>query len=111
MLRAARNFIKRSSYRVFRLGQRLGVDVLPRHFYSSIPDVRRLERTTYWRPPMEMFGVAGAEIGSQLSFVRACCTAELQEQLKTLDLVEYGTRENGEIGYGATEADFLYCFV
>ncbi|MCU1274294.1 MAG: hypothetical protein JWO48_1725 [Bryobacterales bacterium] len=108
--RVLRNTAKRCSYRMFRLGQRLGVDVLPRHFYSSIPDVRALSGSTYWRNPMDMVGIAGVDIPSQLAFVQSCCSTAIQESLKTLDLVSYGTRENGEVGYGPTETDFLYAF-
>ena len=88
-----------------------GVDILPRHFYSSIPDLRALTRTSHWRPPMEMVGVIGSEIASQMAFAGECCTPELRARLKTLDLLAYGTAENGEMGYGPAEADFLYCFI
>jgi hypothetical protein len=109
--RMVRKTVKRSIHRIFRIGQRCGVDILPRHFYSSIPDIGALSRSTWWRKPLEMAGVNGVDIESQLAFVRECCTPELQARLKTMDLLAYGTKENGEPGYGVTEADFLYCFI
>ena len=35
--------------RLFELGQRLGVDVLPRHFYSQIPDIGELRSDESWK--------------------------------------------------------------
>jgi predicted O-methyltransferase YrrM len=109
--RAVKNFLKGVSSAAFRFGQRVGVDVLPRHFYSSIPDIRDLSQNNYWRAPMDMVGVSGADNASQLAFALECCPAELRNRVATMDLVTYATRENGETGYGPIEAEFLYCFI
>ena len=73
-MRALRNAIKRHFKRAFELGQRFGIDVLPRHFYSSIPDFRALRRDDHWRRPYEMVGVAGAAIDGQVEFLRSLMT-------------------------------------
>jgi len=41
MKRVFTNAVKRLLARAFAVGQRLGVDILPRHFYSEIPDLRQ----------------------------------------------------------------------
>ncbi len=98
-------------YALFRFGQRFGVDILPRHFYSSIPDIAALSRTRWWRAPLDMIGVAGADIGPQVTFARACCPAELSQRLRDMDLAACSARENGAPGYSPMDADFLYCFI
>jgi predicted O-methyltransferase YrrM len=102
---------KRLLYKMFEQGQRLGLDVLPRHFYSEIPDIRRLKRTTHWRVPYAMAGVAGAEIASQMEFVQSCCPRALVEKIATARVHEHACASNGAVGFGAVEADFLYAFV
>jgi predicted O-methyltransferase YrrM len=102
---------KRLLYRMFEQGQRLGLDILPRHFYSEIPDIRHLRRTAHWRAPYSMAGVPGAEIASQVQFIEACCPRPLVERIATARIHERACACNGAIGFGAVEADFLYAFV
>ena len=95
----------------FRAGQRLGVDLLPRHFYSAVPDIRELQRSTHWRAPRSMVGVQGTDTASQLAFVASCCTPEIVERLRRNDVHAHAVAENGDMGYGPTEADFLYAVI
>ncbi|MEM8599966.1 MAG: class I SAM-dependent methyltransferase [Bacteroidota bacterium] len=97
--------------KAFEQGQRLGVDVLPRHFYSEIPNIHELRTTTAWRRPFTMIGVPGAEVAPQLAFVEGCCSSTVTEQLKAAPMYEQAASHNGEEGYGPTEADFLYAYV
>lgn len=102
---------KRLLFRIFEQGQRFGLDVLPRHFYSEIPDIRHLRRTAHWRTPYSMAGVAGVEIASQAEFVRACCSRALVDKITTAAIHEQACARNGAVGFGAVEADFLYAVV
>lgn len=110
MRRKLREQMKSGLHSLFVLGQRLGWDILPRHFYSSIPDIRELRRNEWWRRASSMEGVAGADIGAQLSFLRECCLPPLPERLQS-GIHQYACKENGQPGYGPVEADFLYCFI
>jgi Methyltransferase domain len=75
----------------FLFGQRLGVNVLPNHFYSAIPDILDLKQRSDWRAPLSMIGVA-VSIPEMLHADAAAI--------------------NGEgSGYGLIEADFLYAFI
>lgn len=103
--------VKRLLRNAFEQGQRLGIDVLPRHFYSEIPDIRRLRRATHWRAPYSMAGVGGAEIASQVEFVRACCPRPLVEKIATARIHAQACARNGAVGFGNVEADFLFAFV
>jgi predicted O-methyltransferase YrrM len=109
--RKVRNRIKALAGNVFQAGQRFGVDILPRHFYSAIPDIRELKQTSHWRGPRTMVGVRGTDTESQLAFVAACCTPECVERLRRNDVLAHAVAENGDKGYGPTEADFLYAAI
>jgi hypothetical protein len=109
--RRLKNLSKSALRKLFELGQRLGFDALPRHFYSEIPDIRQLRRTAHWRRPYSMVGVAGADAQSQIAFVQECCTPAIVERLRTLRVHEQASQRNGEPGFGVIEADFLFAFV
>ena len=109
--RSIKNVVKTGLRRVFEGGQRLGLDVLPRHFYSEVPDIRQLRRSDHWKRPFSMIGVENTETKEQLAFAREVCTPDLVEALWTGNLHARASAENGETGYGPIEADFLYAFV
>ena len=102
---------KRLLRRGFEAGQRVGVDVLPRHFYSEIPDVHRLRSTDTWRRRRSLRGIAGMEIDQQSDFIRSCCSPAGLSRLVGRDIFEEACRANGAIGYGPVEAAFLYCLI
>lgn len=109
--RSLREQLKSVLHGLFVFGQRLGWDILPRHFYSSIPEIRQLQRSESWKRPSSMTGIAGADIESQMSFLSGCCLPPLQERVRRGDIYEYACQENGEPGYGSVEAEFLFCFI
>lgn len=105
--RLARDLGKRLVRGGFELGQRAGVDLLPHHFYSSVPDMRALARTDTWRARRSLVGVAGAgDLDAQL--------AVLGDWLAVGPAVPAwpdACREHGEPGYGPIESDVLYAFI
>lgn len=112
MIRATKNWFKSLARLIFEAAQRLGVDILPHHFYSQIPDVAELKNETYWRAPSSMFGISGVDIESQLAFAQRCVPQALTTQLEALNIHQQAVAENGEdSGYGPIEADFLYGFI
>jgi hypothetical protein len=111
-MRALKNQLKALLRLVFELAQRLGVDILPRHFYSQIPDISELRRELYWRAPSSMYGIAGSALPDQIAFIDECCPIELCSELSSKHIHQTAIRENGEDGgYGTIEAEFLYCFI
>jgi hypothetical protein len=98
--------------KLFEVGQRIGFDILPRHFYSGIPDIRMLLYKTHWRGPLDMHGVAGAEIAGQISYIEGICPPPLRNELATLDVHAAAVEENGQGGgYGVIEAAVLHAFI
>lgn len=49
MKRRIKDALKKQLAHVFHVGQRFGLDILPRHFYSEIPLLRKLRTTDHWR--------------------------------------------------------------
>jgi hypothetical protein len=102
--------MKSGLHDLFLFGQKAGFDILPRHFYSSVPDIGELRRNESWKRPSSMIGVAGTDIESQVCFLRDCCFP-FQERLRRGDIHEHACHANGEPGYGFVEAEFLFCFI
>ncbi|GET40266.1 class I SAM-dependent methyltransferase [Microseira wollei] len=109
--RNVKNLGKRHLRNLLEFGQKFGISILPVHFYSEVPDLQELRKEDYWKQPHSMFGVNGNDLQSQLSFVKECCSEELQERLKKGDIYAHACAENGEPGFGLVEADFLFCFI
>jgi hypothetical protein len=109
--RRYKDTLKLGLRKLFEQGQRFGVDILPRHFYSELPDIRELRASSQWKAPYSMVGVAGADIETQLSFVRQCCPPPIVKALETQGIHALASQMNGGEGFGPTEADFLYAFV
>jgi predicted O-methyltransferase YrrM len=94
----------------FEFGQRLKFDLLPRHFYSEIPDMRTLRGTASWRKARSFTGIL-SDIGSQVAWVGAC-TRSYRDHLHQFAIHRSAVKMNGsDEGYGEVEADFLYCFI
>ncbi len=102
------SWVKRRARTLFEAGQRARVDILPRHFYSQIPDIAALRREQQWRPPYSMHGVAGADLEAQLEFARRCSPPELREVIGAGEVYRDACARNRAVGYGPIEADFLY---
>lgn len=111
ILRKVKEKIKQVSHSLFIVGQHFGFDLLPRHFYSQIPDFRELKQGRGWMAPRTMFDVQGADVDRQLAFTRSCVSEQARKLLEAEEVYLNGCRENGEPGYGKIESDFLFCYI
>jgi len=68
-MRALKTMAKRGWHRSFRLLQRAGVNLLPKHFYSGIPNLADLERRTDWRRPRTMYGINQSDVDEQVALL------------------------------------------
>ena len=110
MKRNFKNLIKRNAARIFEVGQKVGLNILPKHFYSQIPDIDQLRDDLFWKAPFEMLGIHGMDLDTQIDFLFEICSKEVVSALDRIH--ESAILQNGEDGgYGPVEADFLYCFV
>jgi hypothetical protein len=111
LIRTAKEKAKQSLHTLFIIGQHLGIDILPRHFYSGIPDIRELRKSEGWKAPRSMYGVRGANVDEQLDFVRDCISDQTRAILLQKNIHRDACMENGDAGFGQIEAEFLFCFV
>jgi predicted O-methyltransferase YrrM len=108
--RRLKNAYKRQLRLLFELGQRFHVDILPRHFYSEIPDIRLLRNTTNWKPARSLHGIQ-FDVDDQVAWTDAC-TKSYRGSLHDFEIHQAAVKANGsDEGYGEVEADLLYCFV
>lgn len=105
---SAKRILKNTLVNIFHFGQRFGVDILPRHFYSEIPDIKKLKRTIKWREPYSLIGIAGADIEKQLGFCRRTLSHSSQLFEQSQNIYTSACTENGEQGFGPIEAEFFY---
>jgi hypothetical protein len=100
---------RRAAARALRAGQRIGLDVTPRSFYSATPHLRDLKARTDWRERRSMAGVQGADSAGQLAWLRSCCTAG---RVRAADgCYERANTANDAVGFGPLEATALHCFM
>ena len=110
MRRAVKNYGKKLFYRLFVAGQGFGVNILPLHYYSSIPDVHHLASRADWKKPRSMMGISIRPVAEQLDFLEQIMssvptTEEYDFHGQALDK----TGDDG--GYGAIESEVLAAFV
>ncbi|MDP1967456.1 MAG: class I SAM-dependent methyltransferase [Reyranella sp.] len=109
--RKVKTLIKRWWQRAFRVLQRFGVNVVPEHFYSAIPNIADLERRTDWRRPRSMYGIVANDPARQIALLDAMLSPQFDvlRSRSVLDDAIVGGGADG--GYGEIEADVLFAFV
>lgn len=95
---------------VLRLSQRFGIDILPRHFYSEVPDIRALENEQHWRRPLPLDGLDAA-VQPQLDFVTSLLSDSVVAALSQRDIWAEACFTNNHIGYGNVESKLLYAYI
>jgi len=110
MLRALKSGLKRLTAKLFHAGQHLGWDLLPRHFYSEVPDIRKLNRSQVWRQPYTLHGVSGTHVATQLETLRRWVPDSLRQRFSALNVHGVACEANGEAGYGPIEAECLWAY-
>lgn len=109
--RRFRDTTKRVLRAGFGAGQALGVDILPRHFYSSVPHLRELLADDSWRHASSMPGVRGADPDAQWRELVSWFTPEVRAALRATDVYRNACADNGAEGFGPMESQILHAFV
>lgn len=102
---------KRLLVKAFHVGQRFGFDLLPRHFYSEVPNISQLRSTETWRKRYSLTGVQGVDLDEQLEFVRQAVSPGMRDYLAAHDVHANAENANGAEGYAKVEAQMLFAFV
>ena len=103
-----RKILKRMVLKLHRLGLRIGVQILPNHYYSPVPDLLELERTRErWAKRSELPGLH-IDLDEQIALVRKICSPyepEFRGNATYREATAFGP------GYGYIEAQALHAVV
>jgi predicted O-methyltransferase YrrM len=101
---------KKYLFKCFSLADRLGVHILPRHFYSPIPDHSWLkEHKEFWTGKADLQGVEW-NLDRQMDWLSQMCEPYYAE-VRGLGFFETATSEGWGRGFGAIESQVLHCVV
>ena len=101
---------KRMFFWIYKAGTRLGVHLLPVHFYTPEPDIVELERTrAVWARPSEMPGVR-VDLDEQVENLMRICLPYQSEYQGNRPYRE-GVAAERRLRYGYVEAQALYAVV
>src|SRR4051794_38812051 len=105
----ARERAKRALMRLFAFGDRLGIHVLPAHYYSPVAHRRWLHANEErWRHPSTLVGVDW-DLDEQAEWV-ATVAGDYPSELPISDIVARAEAVGG-FRYGPIEAQFLYAYL
>ena len=110
MKRTFKNKAKTILRILFNLGQHIGLDILPRHFYSQIPDMRELSKNTSWKRPTDMSYVEGSSIADVTANFSSLFSVNFDIKLQSLHS-EAIRSSSYEGGFGDIESCVLYRFI
>jgi len=108
--RAAKDRLKRLYFHAYKTGARMGVLVLPAHYYCSEPDIIELERTVdLWAKPSQLPGIE-VDVDAQLDRLRRVCLPFREEYGKNEHYLKAAAEQYGP-GFGFIEAQLLHAVV
>lgn len=110
-VRALKTMAKRGWHRSFRLLQKAGVNLLPEHFYSAVPNLAELESRQDWRKPRSMYGIGQRDVDGQVALLGEWLGPH-REVLQARSVHREAFVGGGaDGGYGEIEAEVLFGFV
>lgn len=110
-VRALKTLAKSGWHRSFRILQRAGINFLPAHFYSCIPDLDDLTRRSDWRKPRSMYGIAHRDIDGQLALLGEWFVPHGERRGQRSVHADAIVGGGADGGYGEIEAEVLFAFV
>ena len=108
-MRQLKTYGKKLFHNLFLVGQRFGVNITPLHYYSSIPDLRRLAARTDWKKPYSMEGITMRPVTDQLLLLERMMSRRSWPE--NYDFYAKATEQNGTPGYGEIESELLAAFI
>jgi hypothetical protein len=109
-MKSIRSFLKRISFHLFLLGDRLGIHVLPKHYSTPIADYRWLRANkTLWAGKASLVGVHW-DLDEQARWLRGLCSPYYHE-VQGFDRFRQLASSGIGAGYGPLESQVLHCFM
>ena len=110
MKRRLKDALKRQLFGLYKLGSRVGVQVMPSHYYLGVPNIIELERSgDEWQGKSAMPGI-DIDLDAQLQTLRTVCLAYQDEYAGNTAYKEGVARSYGP-GYGYVEAQLLHAVI
>jgi hypothetical protein len=107
---SVRRQAKRILFSSFALGDRLGIHVLPKHYYSPVPDHAWLkEHKELWTDRVDLQGMEW-DLDRQIDWLARMCGPYYTE-VRGLGYYEKATSEGWGLGFGAIESQVLHCVI
>lgn len=105
-----RELAKKLIFKLFFIGDRAGVHVLPSHYYSSLPSWKWLRANEdRWRKPIALHGITW-DVDEQAQWLRDNVQVRFVREVRLDDLVR-DSEAVGGIRYGPIEAQTLHAIV
>jgi len=102
--------LKRFSWYVFLLGDHVGIHVLPKHYYTPVPDMSWLRSNrNLWARPTALSGVV-VDPDAQLDWLRSV-VREYEMEVRGLRAFREMTASRVGPGYGPIEWQLLHCAI
>lgn len=105
-----RNTFKRALLNLHQFGDKLGIHILPVHYYSPVPNVHELRRTlALWTKKSDLPGVS-MSLDEQIANLRTICLPYQHEYAGNQVYLE-GVSNHCGPGYGYIEAQTLHAVI
>jgi predicted O-methyltransferase YrrM len=110
MLRKIKNNLGLIYFIIYKWATKLGIHILPVHYYSPVPDILELERTKdIWAIKSELPGIL-VDINDQANNLQMICRPYLDEYLGNKIYLD-GTSKGFGPGFGYIEAQALHAII
>lgn len=105
-----RRRVKQQLFRAFLLLDRVGVHLLPKHFYSPVPDYAWLrDNQETWTAPSPLPGLDW-NLDGQMEWLSETCR-DYYREVAGLEFFQGLTQGEWGLGYGPIESQILHCFI
>jgi Methyltransferase domain len=105
-----RRRVKQQLFRAFLLLDRVGVHLLPKHFYGPVPDYTWLRANQEtWTAPSPLPGLDW-NLDEQLEWLSETCR-DCYREVTGLEFFHGLTKGEWGLGYGPIESQILHCFI
>jgi hypothetical protein len=107
--RKIKDFSKRLFFAFYKFMSRLGIHIIPVHYYSPIPNILQLEKTkNVWAKKSQLPGIS-YNLDDQVDNLKEICLPFQNKFINNKIYIE-ASSEVG-IGYGVIETQALYAFI
>jgi len=107
---ALRHSLKSGSFRFFHWLDAIGLHILPKHYYTPVPDYGWLKKNrAAWMKRAPLVGLEW-NLDGQIEWLKQCCRAYYGE-VSGLNLYREFTTTRLGPGFGPIESQILHCFI